>query len=85
MRAVEEGLPLVRAANSGISAIVDPYGRVVASLALERHGVIDGDLPAALPSTLVHAIGRWPFLGFLLICVAIAVAVRAGIVRVQRN
>ncbi len=51
LRAVEEGLPLVRSANSGISAIVDPHGRVVASLGLGRTGVVDGDLPAALPPT----------------------------------
>ncbi len=51
VRAVEEGLPLVRAANSGISAIVDGHGRVLASLALGRMGVVDGGLPEALPPT----------------------------------
>jgi apolipoprotein N-acyltransferase len=50
-RAVEQGLPVVRAANTGISAIIDPYGRVVAKLGLGEEGVVDGMLPQALPPT----------------------------------
>lgn len=49
LRAVEEGLPLARAANTGISALTDAYGRVVARLGLNETGVIDARLPAALP------------------------------------
>jgi len=45
VRAVEHGKPLVRAANTGISAIVDPYGRVISSLKLGQQGVLDGLLP----------------------------------------
>ena len=45
LRAVEEGLPMVRAANTGISSIIDPYGRTVALLALGERGVLDGPLP----------------------------------------
>ncbi len=52
VRAVEQGLPLVRAANTGISAVVDGYGRVKASLGLSKSGVIDVALPAALPRTI---------------------------------
>lgn len=51
LRAVEEGLPLVRVANTGVSAIVDPYGRILAEVGLDRAGVADGPLPVALPPT----------------------------------
>jgi len=56
MRAVEEGLPLVRSAQNGISGIIDSYGRVTKSLDLDAVGVIDGDLPVALPDTFYT---RW--------------------------
>ncbi len=45
IRAIEHGLPIIRAANTGISAIIDPYGRTIASLALNRHGVVEGTIP----------------------------------------
>jgi apolipoprotein N-acyltransferase len=52
LRAVEEGLPVVRAANTGISAVIDPMGRIVAKLGLGIEGVLDASLPAAIPPTI---------------------------------
>jgi apolipoprotein N-acyltransferase len=58
LRAVEQGLPLVRSANNGISAIVDPVGRVTASLSLDASGVIDHGLPRpAAPPPYAHLRG----------------------------
>jgi apolipoprotein N-acyltransferase len=51
MLAVAEGLPLVRAANDGISAVIDPVGRVVRSLPLGAEGVLDAPLPRAIEPT----------------------------------
>lgn len=47
LRAVEEGLPVVRVAGGGISGVIDPQGRVLAQLGLERVGVLDAELPKA--------------------------------------
>ena len=67
VRAIEEGLPLVRAANTGISAVIDPVGRVVRSLPLGVEGVLDSPLPRPLPRTLYARLGDAPA-GLVILC-----------------
>jgi len=59
LRAIEQGLPLVRAANTGISAMIDPAGRVIASIPLGRAGFTDVALPSPLKPTLYSKTGDW--------------------------
>ncbi len=57
VRAIEEGLPLVRAANTGISAVIDPLGRIVKALPLGTEGILDSPLPRALAPTAFVRVG----------------------------
>lgn len=59
LRSIEEGLPLVRAANNGISAVVDGYGRVLGRLGLNAVDILDVNLPPSLAPTPYAIIGRW--------------------------
>ena len=52
-RAIEEGLPLVRNAGGGISAVIDPYGRTISQLELDRQGILDSVLPKAIAAPAV--------------------------------
>lgn len=67
MRAIEQGLPMARAANTGISAMIDPQGRVTASLPLNTAGFVDAVLPAPLAPTLYSRTGDFPVAVLLLI------------------
>jgi apolipoprotein N-acyltransferase len=57
--AIAEGLPLVRAANTGISAVIDPVGRIVKSLPLGAEGVLDARLPRAIAPTVYVGYGDY--------------------------
>ena len=72
LRAVEEGLPIVRSANTGISAVIDPFGRIIARLGLGAEGVLDSALPKPTSPTLFSRVRDMP--------VALAVALSTVIV-----
>jgi apolipoprotein N-acyltransferase len=57
VRSIEQGLPLVRAANTGVSAVIDPLGRIVKSLPLGTEAVMDAALPRRINRTLYAATG----------------------------
>jgi apolipoprotein N-acyltransferase len=72
VRAIEEGLPLVRAANTGISAVIDPLGRVIKSLPLSAQGILDAQLPQRVDPPFYARMGDGligVILGFVAVCV----------------
>ncbi|MHA6264485.1 apolipoprotein N-acyltransferase [Arenibacterium sp. CAU 1754] len=60
MRAIEQGLPMVRAANTGVSAMIDPWGRITHAVPLGEAGYVDAPLPAPLAATIYARTGDWP-------------------------
>jgi len=79
MRAIEEGLPIVRSTPTGVSAIIDSQGRLKASLGLGQSGVLTGALPAPQPITLYARFGDVPVIfGLFLLSLGLAVFRRAS-------
>ena len=70
VRAAESGLPLLRSANTGITAVVDARGRVAARLAGRGPGRLDAPIPPALPPTPYWRTGDGPLLGVLAMLLA---------------
>jgi len=76
LRAIEQGLPTIRAAGGGISAVLDAYGRPVALLGLGARGVLDSGLPIALPETFFARAGQAIFAALLALLAICAAALR---------
>ncbi len=75
-RAIERGVPIARAANTGISAMIDAHGTVIESLALERSGTLLIRLPGHLEPTLYHQFEEVSFLILLLIALTLGITTR---------
>ncbi len=81
--AIEQGLPLARAANTGISAVVDPVGRIVGSLPLASEGVLDAPLPRSIGAPIYARFGDAPAAALILTAFVLAIRGRlhAGIAK----
>ena len=77
VRAIEEGLPIARDANTGITAMIDPMGRITARLDLGQMDAIDAKLPRALSGTLYARFGDVPFALLLLAALALGIVKQA--------
>jgi len=74
LRAVEQGLPMIRAANTGVSAMIDPAGRLTGVMPLGTAGTRDVALPPAQPPTVYARIGDLPLAALTLLCLGILYA-----------
>ena len=72
MRAVEEGLPLMRVANTGITAGFDSHGRILGQMGLGRQGVLDLLVPSHLPPTLFARFGNLGFFALIFLIIGSA-------------
>ncbi len=79
LRAIEQGLPVMRAANTGVSAVIDGHGRIRASLGLGETGHVDAPIPSPLAPTIYARTGDWPVLLWLLGCAGL------GLIRARSN
>lgn len=85
MRAIEQGVPMVRSANTGVSAMIDPLGRVTASLPLGQAGFVDAPLPVPLNPTFYSRSGDRPVLILLLLLIAGIAVIQFTLRRANRS
>jgi apolipoprotein N-acyltransferase len=76
LRAIEEGIPIIRSTPTGVSAVIDARGHVLRSLGLHRAGYLEGALPLALPPTLFAHLGNWGPILFMALLAGLAIAIR---------
>ena len=72
IRAIEYGLPVIRVANTGISAIIDAKGKVVKKLSINKSGYLDSFIPSRKHTTIYGKFGDLIFLSLVLLTVVIA-------------
>jgi apolipoprotein N-acyltransferase len=77
-RAIEQGLPVVRSTPTGVSAMIDPYGRIRPGdrLGTDIAGVVDAPLPAPLPGTIYSRWREIPFWALIVFCASVGVLFR---------
>ncbi|WP_176590367.1 apolipoprotein N-acyltransferase [Sphingobium sp. EM0848] len=76
LRALEEGIPIIRSTPTGVSAVVDARGHILHSIGHHRAGFLDTALPSPLPPTLFSRLGNWAPFGFMIALIALAIATR---------
>lgn len=76
LRAVEQGVPVLRAANTGVSAVIDARGGLGETIPLGEAGYVDAAIPAALPPTLYARTGGWPAAAAMVVLLGLAAAGR---------
>lgn len=85
MRAVEEGLPLVRVANTGISGVIDPYGRVLGRVGLGDEGILDSGLPVAVEETVFSRLGQFAPIFCLFLAISWTLLSSRGYIKALNN